>query len=184
MQFSAGQRLAVCIIFCLVLGLSSSPPLMAGDGVAPPPAKKGLTPQGQLQLHGDDTCPVCAMRPAKWSKFAAAIELSEQRTYYFCSNGCMIRAWLHPHEFLNAAPEQRLRPVVQAFFSGRPMDARQVTWVAGSDVMGPMGPAIVALESPEMAEVFRERHGGKQQFTLDEMTDALWEKIKGRKALW
>jgi nitrous oxide reductase accessory protein NosL len=124
------------------------------------------------------------MRPAKHAKFAAAIELTDGRTYYFCSNGCMIRAWLHPREFLAAAPAQRRRPVVQAFFSGRPVDARQATWVAGSEVMGPMGPAMVALETPEMAAAFRQRHGGKYTFKLDEMTDALWEQIKGRKALW
>jgi nitrous oxide reductase accessory protein NosL len=184
MQPSAAKRPARNLLCCLCIWLCVPLAVSAGEGATPRPAKKGLTPQGDLQLHRDDTCPVCAMRPAKWAKFAAAIELTDGRTYYFCSNGCMIRAWLHPREFLGAAPQKRLRPMVQGFFTGRPMDARQATWVAGSEVMGPMGPAMVALESAEMAAVFRERHGGRHVFTLEEMTDALWEKIKGRKALW
>lgn len=183
MQLAYVRRAAVFFIALLTLGLGSAPSPMAQDGAVPPPAQKGLDAQGKLQLHHEDLCPVCAMRPAKRPKFAAAIELADQRTYYFCGNGCMIRAWLHPREYLNAAPEERLKPVVQTFFKGRAMDGRQVTWVAGSDVTGPMGPAIVALENPEMAKAFRERHGGKHQFMLKEMTDSLWEKIKGRKAL-
>jgi nitrous oxide reductase accessory protein NosL len=179
MRKPAELRFALLFIIS-VLTLATAQQLASAEGAAPNPAKTGLTPEGHLQLHADDTCPVCAMRPAKRPKFAAAIELTDERTYYFCGNGCMIRAWLHPRELLGAAPEQRLRPVVQEFFTGRPMDARQVIWVAGSDLMGPMGPAIVALENREMAKVFRKRHGGKFEFTLSEMSEALWKQIKGR----
>jgi nitrous oxide reductase accessory protein NosL len=180
--FLKSPALWVLILVCSGL----FPPLaaIAEEGAAPKPAKMGLTAQGHFRLHDADTCPVCAMRPAKWAKFAAAIELKGGRTFYFCSNGCLIRAWLHPGEFLKAAPEDRLRPVVLTFFKGQPMDARQVTWVAGSEVMGPMGPAFVALENKAMAKAFRQRHGGKYQFRLEEMTDDLWLQIKGRKALW
>jgi nitrous oxide reductase accessory protein NosL len=180
MRKPAGSRFSL-LLGIAVMTLVTIQPLLAAEGAIPKPARKGLTPEGDLQLHADDTCPVCAMRPAKRPKFAAAIELTDERTYYFCGNGCMIRAWLHPRELLNAAPEQRLRPVVQEFFTGRPMDARKVIWVAASDVMGPMGPAIVALENREMAKVFRARHGGRFEFTLDEMTDALWKQIRGKK---
>jgi copper chaperone NosL len=170
---------APLLFMVTVMTLAFAQPIAAVEGGVPKPAQTGLAPEGHLQLHADDTCPVCAMRPAKRPKFAAAIELTDQRTYYFCSNGCMIRAWMHPREFLNAAPDKRLRPVVQEFFTGRPMDARRAIWVAGSKVMGPMGPAMVALENREMVKVFRQRHGGQFEFTLAEMTDALWKKIKG-----
>ncbi|MDJ0781431.1 MAG: nitrous oxide reductase accessory protein NosL [Desulfosarcinaceae bacterium] len=176
------RHLALSLTLGLLISLAVPTALSAGETAVPPPARQGLSPQGQLRLHGDDTCPVCAMRPAKWAKFAAAIELTDERTYYFCSNGCMLRAWRHPERFLNAAPKDRLRPIAQTFFSGRSMDGREVIWVAGSEVMGPMGPAIVALESPGMANAFQERHGGRLQFKLDEMTDALWQTIKGRPA--
>jgi hypothetical protein len=181
MRIPTGYRYTFLLII-VWMSLTPAHPLLAAEGGVPKPAKMGLTPDGHLQPQAGDTCPVCAMRPAKRPKFAAAIELTDKRTYYFCGNGCMIRAWLHSREILNAAPEQRLRPVVQEFFTGRPMDAREVIWVAGSDVMGPMGPAIVALENREMAKAFRERHGGRFEFKLSEMTDALWRQIKGRKA--
>jgi copper chaperone NosL len=179
MRKPAGYRFALLLIISII-AFASAHPLLGAEGAVPKPAQKGLTPDGRFQLHADDTCPVCAMRPAKRPKSAAAIELTDQRTFYFCGNGCMIRAWLHPREFLGAAPEMRLRPVVQEFFTGRPMDARQVIWVAGSDILGPMGAAIVALENREMAKAFRQRHGGQFEFKLSEMTDALWKQIKGR----
>jgi nitrous oxide reductase accessory protein NosL len=181
MRIPAGSHFHLLLFIACISLLAADHPLLAAEGAVPKPAQTGLTAEGHLQLHAEDTCPVCAMRPAKRPKFAAAIELTDKRTYYFCGNGCMIRAWMHPRQFMGAAPERRLRPVVQEFFTGRPMDARKVVWVAGSNLMGPMGPAIVALENREMAKAFRKRHGGTVEFKLSEMTDALWKQIMRRK---
>lgn len=155
----------------------------AAPGRRPVPGKDGLGEGSVLRPGPDDRCPVCAMSPARLPRSAAAIELDDGATYYFCANGCMIRSWIHPEEWLEVEREHLHRPVVQEYFDGRPIDAREATWVAGSDVIGPMGPLFVPLASEQDAAVFEERHGGKHRFRLDEMDDARWTAITGKPAL-
>ena len=86
------------------------------------------------------------MFPARRPQTAAAMTLKSGETFYFCGNGCLLRTWLRS----NGLPGKNLRRrliglVVRDYFSGQPVDGRAATWVAGSDVIGPMGPAIIAL---------------------------------------
>jgi copper chaperone NosL len=149
----------------------------------PAAALKGLAPDGSLQVSEADRCPVCAMQVSKHPRFACSIELTDGRCFYFCGTGCLIRSWLHPEVFLKTPKSHLGRAVVQEYFGGKPVDALEAVWVAGSDVVGPMGPALVPLASKDDLETFRKRHGGKTTFQLAEMDDERWETITGKKAL-
>ena len=119
---------------------------------------------------------MCGMFPSRIPECAAAMKLKDGRTYYFCSNRCLLTAWHQPRSYLG--PEAVVsRMVVLDYFRGQPLDGSMVWWVAGSDVIGPMGPALVTLDSHEAVEAFVRRHGGKQRFKLDQMDDALWRRI-------
>jgi copper chaperone NosL len=160
----------------LMIGVSG--PSKAGG---PLPGRESLGPEGEMHIDAEDRCPVCAMLPIRYPRFAAAIELQEGRTYYFCSPGCMLNAWLHPDIFLEATAAQLKRPIVLEYLSGQPLDARLVFWVSGSDVVGPMGPALVPLKDQRHLDAFRQRHGAKQVFHLDELNDANWETLTGKR---
>lgn len=151
------------------------------DGRSPAPGKP-LTDDGRMQIGPDDRCPVCAMKVAEHTKFASALQLRDGRTYYFCGTGCMLRTWLHPEVFLASSRTELRRGVAPDYFTGKHRDAAEVTWIAGSDVVGPMGPAIVPIGDDANVAEFKKRHGGKHTFELAELTDALWEKITGKKA--
>jgi copper chaperone NosL len=155
---------------------------LAAESLAggPTPGQKPLGPDGGMHISAEDRCPVCAMLPIRYPRFAAAIELQEGRVYYFCSPGCMLNAWLHPDIFLGATAAQLNRPVVLAYLSGETLDARAVFWVSGSDVIGPMGPALVPLKDTTHLEAFRRRHGAKHIFRLDELNHANWETLTGK----
>jgi copper chaperone NosL len=146
-------------------------------------AERGLGDGDVLQISEGDRCPVCAMLPAKQPKNAAAIVLNDGTTYYFCGTGCMIRSWMHPDVYLGTEKDHLHKAIVQEYFDGKPIDARQATWVAGSDVVGPMGPALVGLSNEEDAKTFEERHGSKHRFLLDEMDDARWTEVTGKPAI-
>jgi len=130
-----------------------------------------------MTLSASDRCPVCAMFPARRPQSAAAITLKSGETYYFCGNGCLFRTWLRPTIYLGKPQDQIDRLVVRDYFSGQSIDARTATWVAGSDVVGPMGPAIIALGDVSQLATFKNRHGGKTVFAFDQVDDALWKKI-------
>jgi nitrous oxide reductase accessory protein NosL len=117
------------------------------------------------------------------AKFASAIELKDGRTFYFCGTGCMIRSWMHPEVYLRASAADLARAVTRDYFAGQPLDAGEAVFVAGSDVVGPMGPALVPLRSEEDVRTFTARHGGTTTFRLAQMDDARWEAVTGKKAL-
>lgn len=179
---SSHSRLLVIVLFgALILGS------LIGPAAAAPPAPTGptrpvaalvpLAADGQMQLSDQDRCPLCGMFPAKRPKTAAAMGLADGRTFYFCGNGCLLRAWHDAVTHLNASRESIQRMVVKDFFSGHPLDAHKAWWVAGSDVVGPMGPALVALAGEAEVTQFKARHGGTIVFQLAQMDDALWQKL-------
>ena len=113
-------------------------PVLAAGPLAP--AATALDTDGTMHIGPDDRCPVCAMRPARYPKSACAIQLTDGRTFYFCETGCMLRSWLHPDVHLGVAKSALRRVVAREYFSGAHIDGQAALWVAGSDVIGPMGP--------------------------------------------
>ena len=174
---------AAVLLGSVLLWLLAGGQALAGSASGPRPGVQPLTAAGQMQIDSADRCPVCAMKVAKHPQTACAIQLSDVTTFYFCGSGCLIKSWLHPEIFLNRSRPDLQRAVVRDYFSGRPADATAVTWVAGSDVVGPMGPAIVAVADAGQLAVFKKRHGGKVTFRLAEVTDDLWMAITGKTIL-
>jgi nitrous oxide reductase accessory protein NosL len=149
----------------------------SAPGKGPVPAKYGLTMEGELRLSKTDRCPVCGMFPARRPKHAAAMVLKDGRTFYFCSNGCLLRTWHLTATHLGVSADAVADLVVRDYFSGEPIDAHDAWWVAGSDAIGPMGRAFVALRTPAAVEAFKNRHGGKEVFTLDQLDERLFKAI-------
>ena len=154
--------------------------LPAVKGKVATAALKGITPEGKMHFSEEDRCPVCAMPITKHQKFASSIELKDGTTYYFCGTGCMIKSWLHPEVYMGQEKSKLKRAIVPEYFNGENVDAATVTFVAGSDVIGPMGPALVPLKNAEDVATFKKRHGGKSTFTMADMNDDLWRKITGK----
>ncbi len=152
----------------------------AAWGQSPRPAAKPLDHANRMHLSRTDRCPVCAMRPIKYPRFAAAVRLQDGTTYYFCSAGCMLKAWLRPDVFLGAGPAERDKAVAQDYFSGQPLDARDAYWVSGSDVIGPMGPALIPLHRSTHVDAFRRRHGGTHVFRLEDLDEDNWKTLTGK----
>jgi copper chaperone NosL len=172
-----GRRALAQAALLAALGLTCA---AAAPAAGPAPGAHPLDARGQMQIADDDRCPVCAMLPARSPHFAAAIQLADGRTFYFCSAGCMLRAWLHPESFLGVGRDRLHRPLVRDYFSGQPLDARLAFWISGSDVIGPMGQALVPLAAEAHVAVFRRRHGGRQVFRLEELNDANWQQLTGK----
>ncbi|MBK8979818.1 MAG: nitrous oxide reductase accessory protein NosL [Planctomycetes bacterium] len=172
---------SVLLLFAFVAACGRRGDDTAGAG--PLPALRGLTPDGRPQPGETDRCPLCGMLPAARPEHVAALVAADGRTWYFCGDGCMLRTWLHPEIHLGLERTALARCVVQDWFEGAPLDASTAIFVAGSDVVGPMGPAIVALRSESDVDVFRSRHGARETFWLTELDDARWLRVTGRPAL-
>lgn len=171
----------MALLFTAALLLLPSGVSKAFDGKHPKAGLKPLDENRQMQVSPVDRCPVCGMKVIQYPKFNCAIQLKNTATYYFCSTGCMIRSWMHPDIYLGMAKDLLDRPMVREYFSGWQMDARDTIFVYGSDVIGPMGPALVPILDEHHLKVFKKRHGGKTQVLLKDMNDAKWYEMTGRK---
>lgn len=148
---------------------------------SPVPAKIAIDGDGMMHFSAEDRCPVCAMVIMEHPEFASGIRLQDGRSFYFCGTGCMMKAWLNPGDVLGVGQDALELPVVQDYFEGKCVDARKVIWVAGSDVMGPMGPAFVPLLNEKHLATFKERHGGKKEFQFEALNAELWEELMALK---
>ena len=167
--------------FALVLVLFSLGGAGAFDGKHPQRGLKPLDENRQMQVSPGDRCPVCGMTVSQYPKFNCAIQLKNSDTYYFCATGCMIRSWMHPEIYLGTAKDMLERPIVREYFTGQQMDARDTIFVSGSDVIGPMGKALVPVLDERHLKTFKKRHGGKTQVLLKDLNDDKWYEITGKK---
>ena len=188
MRTASSIRTILSLLFVLAAcsRAPDTPPAVvsvSSSATSPTAAKQGLDDRGHLRISTEDRCPVCAMPVSEHAKFASAVELRDGRTFYFCGTGCMIRSWMHPDIYLHAGRADLRRAVTRDYFAGEPLDASEAVFIAGSDVVGPMGPALVPLRGEEDVRTFTDRHGGKTTFRLADMDDARWEAVTGKKAL-
>ncbi|MFZ0614628.1 MAG: nitrous oxide reductase accessory protein NosL [Desulfobacterales bacterium] len=180
-------RLASLPLFRIALCLTAIPVTIiwsaaAARAAGPEPGRHPLDENRHMQVSAGDRCPVCGMKVAEHAKFSSAIQLTDGTTYYFCGTGCMLRSWLHPEIFLAVDRDRLQTPLVKEYFTGEQVDGREVFWVAGSDVVGPMGPALVPVMGEKGLEAFKRRHGGQDVFRMKALTDDKWFAITGRKA--
>ncbi len=94
----------------------------------------------------------------------------------------MLKASLHPEVFLAAGDHGIARVMTKGYLTGKPLDAKDAIWIAGSNVVGAMGPMIVPIASQLSMPTFNHRHGGTVIFSWDELDDALWESLMKQKA--
>ncbi len=126
-------------------------------------------------------CSVCAMDVAPNEALSASITLADGTVCSFCGTRCFFLAWLEPETLLDAKPKNVARGTVREFTGGKDVDAASVVFVAGSDVKGAMGPAIVAVLPGDVA-AFKARHGGTVEFRLSELSPRLLAQVRAKTA--
>jgi len=140
------------------------------------PAKSGLDGKGAFHISPEDRCPVCGMDVSMNERYSGAVQLKDDRTFYTCGTGCLLRIWLMSDKLLGVQQSEIRQLRVQEFFSGKVIRAEEVVFVAGSDFMGPMGRSVAPV-SPDQVESFKNRHGGTREFRLEALTPELWQAI-------
>ena len=121
-----------------------------------------------------DLCPVCGMMVSKYPNWVAVVTWKDGHAHYFDGAKDLFK-------FLNDlpkfAPGHRRDDIagihVTDFYNLARIDARQAFFVAGSDVLGPMGHELVPLASKADADDFMKDHKGKKLYTFDRIPAGL-----------
>ena len=118
-----------------------------------------------------DRCAVCGMYVNKYPNWVATV-VFEDRSQVFFDGPKDLFTYILDLEKFGAQDREVSRIFVTDYYRVQPVDAKTAHFVAGSDVMGPMGHELVPLESREHAETFVRDHGGKEILVFDDVTPA------------
>jgi len=111
--------------------------------------------------RGGARCATCGMAIDPKSTWSATLVVGSERRP-FDSPRCALVAW-------RSRGVAATSLIVHEFYGGDERDARELRFVSGSDVDGPMGHDLVPV-APEKAAKFMADHTGERVLTLDEIT--------------
>jgi copper chaperone NosL len=96
--------------------------------------------------------------------------MTDGSTRHFDSPLCALKAWREGHV------DARSMRVID-YYDGRWRDARELLFVAGSDVSGPMGPDLVPVDAAR-AQKFSEDHAAARPLPLAAITPEIVSQIR------
>jgi nitrous oxide reductase accessory protein NosL len=115
-----------------------------------------------------DRCAVCGMFVAPYPNWVALIEFRDGSRAFFDGPKDMFVFFFDLAKYKpQARPENIAGILVTEYYTTRLMAVRDVYFVVGSDVMGPMGKELVPVAGRDNAETFRRDHGGTKIMQFD-----------------
>lgn len=115
-----------------------------------------------------DRCPVCGMFVAPYTNWIAVIEFQDGSREFFDGPKDM---FIFLFDLARYRPKTKLEAVagihVTEYYTTRLLNARDVFFVLGSDVRGPMGSELVPVQGRDNAEAFKRDHGGTKIMIFD-----------------
>jgi len=137
--------------FALVLMLL----LCSGNVLAEESA--GFTPP-----EDSERCPVCGMFVAPYATWIAEVVLVDQPPLYFDGPKDLFNYLLTRASYPPSSQPELAAVFVTEYYTQQHLPAEAVYFVAGSDVLGPMGKELVPIEGEEALTSFLLDHGGER----------------------
>jgi copper chaperone NosL len=124
-----------------------------------------------------DKCPVCGMFVAKYPDFLAEIVFKDGTYAVFDGTKDMFKYYLNLKRYNPSKRAQDIDSIyVTDYYSLTLIDGYKASYVAGSDVYGPIGRELIPFGKEEEAHDFFKDHRGKYIFKFKNITI---EAIKG-----
>lgn len=126
-----------------------------------------------------DRCVVCGMLVAPYPEWTAQVAFEDGTSAFFDGVKDLFKYLLARDRYL---PEKRHLAISQiyvtSYYEVRHIPAREAVFVAGSNVLGPMGPELIPHTSVAEAEEFMGDHGGRTAYRFDEVTMDVIQDLK------
>ena len=132
------------------------------------------TPQPGLK----DTCPVCGMFVAKYPEWIATVLYKDAHAHHFDGAKDLFKYLLELNKWAPGRNAEDIAGIgVTEYYGLSRIRARDAWYVIGSDVLGPMGHELVALETEADAEEFLHDHAGTKILRFDDVSYPLLLKL-------
>ena len=110
-----------------------------------------------------DKCPVCGMFVAKYPEWVAEIVFKDGTYVVFDGAKDMFKYYLNPEKYAPKKTRNDISSVyVTDYYSITNTDGMKAFYVAGSDVLGPMGHELIPFYKESDAAGFMKDHKGKK----------------------
>lgn len=126
-----------------------------------------------------DKCPVCGMFVSPYANWVAAIEFTDGSLNFFDGSKDMFKYLF----FMDKYNKQKTRKdvaniYVTEFYSTKLMPAKELYFISGSNVMGPMGKELIPVKGKKNAETFLKDHHGERIITFESVRPEDLPKMK------
>ena len=121
-----------------------------------------------MQPETKDRCAVCGMKVTPFPNWVAAVSFKDGSHYFFDGPKDMFNFLFDLQQYRPNATQADIAEVqVTEYYTVQRRDAREVFFVTGSDVMGPMGNELVPVAGEEALKTFIQDHGQTEVMRYD-----------------
>jgi nitrous oxide reductase accessory protein NosL len=125
-----------------------------------------------------DKCAVCGMFVAKYPEFLAQVSYKNGPVFFFDGPKDFFIFVNNPsHYGASVKARERGETYVTDYYSQKPIPADSAWYVAGSDMLGPMGKELIPFRSKKDAVEFQGDHGGAALLRSVEVTADVLRKL-------
>jgi len=154
--------------FCLVLALGFLLPASFAANAAQ---------EEHLKPGPRDKCPVCGMFVDDYPNWLGVIVFKDGSRAFFDGPKDLFKHLLDRKRYEPAGHSREAASIfVTDYYTVSPIDAHKAFYVAGSDVLGPMGRELIPLQKESDARTFLGDHKGKRLLRFHDITP---EVLKG-----
>jgi copper chaperone NosL len=116
-----------------------------------------------VEVKQSDKCPVCGMFVARYPAWISQVIFNDGTYDVFDGPKDMFKYYFDLKKYSRSRKQSDIAAMyVTEYYSTKPMDARNVFFVLGSDVYGPMGVELVPIATLDTAKEFMRDHRGKR----------------------
>ncbi len=130
----------------------------------------------------DDRCPVCGMFVYKYPKWAAGFVFQSGARYFHCSPKCMLHNLHHVAKYQPGETRDNILTVwATEYYTTKQTNARDLLFVTGTNLVGPMGLDVIPVKGQAAAENLKKDYNGELILSLDQITPEILDEVrKGR----
>ena len=142
------------------------PPALSSSSKFPKPGKK-------------DRCPVCGMFAYKYPKWIAGFVLKSGGKYFHCCPKCMLHNLNNVPKYQPGENREQLELIwATEYYTTKKMDARDVLFVVGTNLVGPMGLDLIPVKGRAAANNLKRDYRGDLILTLDQITPKVIDRAR------
>jgi copper chaperone NosL len=127
--------------------------------------------EGPVKPKPRDKCPVCGMFVAPYPQWTAEIIFADGTYAVFDGAKDMFKYYFDVSKYNKGKTAKDISGIyVTEYYTTTKISAKDVYFVTGSDVMGPMGNELVPVKGRREAETFMRDHRGKKLLKFEDVT--------------